>query len=291
LHLGDGELNWDPVVFSYGPVKGTASLNIPARCDAAASCLPRFQVRFSDLDASVLQAAFLGAHEKGTLLSTLIERLHPSTAPAWPPLEGTVKADSLILGPVTLRDASATLRVLPAGAEITGLDAALLGGRVHGSGTLRAVGSNQVKPSYTLDGRFEKLKPAAVGQLLGLRFSGAGLDAEGKIEVSGFTDKDLADSVKGTLDFDWRYGAVSLPAEAHRRNAAESPAALAKGASIPPALARFDRWTAQAEIANGTITLKQNHVQHGSRKQAVEATLILGNPPVVTFAAPTEKKP
>jgi hypothetical protein len=291
LHLDNTALRWDPVVFSYGPVKGTASLNLPASCDVAASCLPHFQVHFGDLDASVLQAAFLGAHEKGTMLSTLIERLRPSTAPVWPPLEGAVNADSLILGPVTLREATATLRVLPTGAEITGLDAALLGGRVHGSGTLRAVGSNQEKPSYTLEGKFERLKPAAVGQLLGLRFSGAGLDAEGKIELSGFTDKDLADSVQGTLNFDWRYGTVSLPAGAPRRNGSESPAALAKTASIPPALAHFDRWTAQAEIANGMIALKKNQVQRGSHKQAVEATLTLGNPPKVAFAAPTEKKP
>jgi hypothetical protein len=286
LHVGNGKLRWDPVVFSYGPVKGTASLSMPASCDVAVPCAPHFQVQFGDLDAGALQAAFLGAHEKGTLLSTLIERLRPSTAPTWPHLEGTVNADSLILGPVTLREASATLRVLSTGAEITGLDAGLLGGRVHGSGTLRAVGSNQEKPSYTLEGRFERLKPTAVGQLLGLRCSGSAFDAEGKIELSGFTDKDLADSVKGTLHFDWRHGTVSLPAGAHGSDAAESPAALATSASVPPALARFDRWTAKAEVAGGSISLKQNQVQRGSHKQAVEATLSLGNPPKVTFAAP-----
>jgi len=288
LHVGNGELRWDPVVFSYGPVRGTASLSMPASCDAAASCVPHFQVQFGDLDASALQAAILGAHEKGTLLSTLIERLRPSTAPAWPRLEGRVNADSLILGPVTLRGASATLRVLSTGAEITGLDAGLLGGRVHGSGTLRAVGSNQEKPSYTMEGRFERLKPVAVGQLLGLRCSGSAFDAEGRIELSGFTDKDLADSVKGTLHFDWRYGAVSLPAGAHGSDAAGSPPALAASASVPPALARFDRWTAEAAIANGSITLKQNQVQRGSHKQAVDATVTLGDPPKVTFAAPKE---
>ena len=39
------------------------------------------------------------------------------------------------------------------------------------------------------------------------------------------------------------------------------------------------------------IALKKNQVQRGSHKQAVEATLTLGNPPKVAFAAPTEKKP
>ena len=57
-------------------------------------------------------------------------------------------------------------------------------------------------------------------------------------------------------------------------------------AAVPPALARFDRWTAEAEIANGTIALKQNQVRRGTRKQTVEATLTFGDPAKVTFAAP-----
>jgi hypothetical protein len=286
LHLGDGVLRWDPVLFSYGPVKGAAKLSLPASCSAASPCVPRFEVRFGDLDAEVLQSAFLGAQVKGTLLSTLIARLRPSSAPAWPQLEGTVQADSLILGPVTLREASATLSVLPAGAEITGLDAALLGGRVHGSGTLRTVASNKSRPSYALEGNFQKLSPAAVGRLLGLRCSGGAIDAGGKIELSGFTDKDLADSVKGTLHFDWRHGAASLPAGGHGSDLAESRGKLAAAALLPPALARFDRWTAEAEIADGRIALKENRVQRGFRKQSVEATLTLGDPPKIVFVAP-----
>ncbi|MGD0860684.1 MAG: AsmA family protein [Terracidiphilus sp.] len=292
LHVGDGGMRWDPVVFSYGPVKGTASLSLPAGCDANPPCLPHFQVRFGDLDASSLQGAILGAHEPGTLLSTLIARLRPSSVPAWPRLEGAVEADSLILGPVTLRDASATLSVLPAGAEITALDAGLLGGRVHGSGTLRAAAADRGKPSYALEGKFEKLNPAAVCQLLGLRCSGGAFDAEGKIDLSGFTDKDLANSAKGTLRFDWRYGAVSLlggaRGAARGSDLAESSAGLPAAAAVPPALARFDHWTAEAEIANGTIALKQNQVRRGTRKEEVEAAVTFGDPAKVTFATPKE---
>jgi hypothetical protein len=203
-----------------------------------------------------------------------------------------VEADSLILGPVTLRDASATLSVLPAGAEITALDAGLLGGRVHGSGTLRAAAADRGKPSYALEGKFEKLNPAAVCQLLGLRCSGGAFDAEGKIDLSGFTDKDLANSAKGTLRFDWRYGAVSLlggaRGAARGSDLAESSAGLPAAAAVPPALARFDHWTAEAEIANGTIALKQNQVRRGTRKEEVEAAVTFGDPAKVTFATPKE---
>jgi hypothetical protein len=272
LHLDNGEARWDPVVFAYGPVKGTARLNLRARCDAVQPCPPQFEVDFGDLDAGTLQAAILGARERGTLLSELIDRIRPSTALVWPQLEGAVKADSLTLGPVTLREPAASLRISPTGAEIAGLDAGLLGGRVHAAGTL----STGDKPSYSLQGQFQKLSPAAVGELLGLRWSGGAFDADGQIDLSGYTDKDLAASAKGTLHFEWRHGAVG------------APAASSAAAPAPPALARFDRWTADAEIANGAITLKQNEVRQGARKRAVEAVVTLEAPPRVTFALPKE---
>lgn len=276
LHIANEELLWDPVVFSYGPVKGTASLKLPATCATAKACPPGFEVQFSDLDASELQAAILGARQPGTLLSTLMARLRPanaSAAPAWPPLEGTVKADSLILGPVTLKGATAELSIGENGVEIAGLDADLLGGRVHGRGTLRAPGADQAKPVYTLEGHFEKLSPAAVGQLLGLHWTGRIFNADGKIELSGFTGKDLAASVKGALHFDWQHGAMEGSAASR---------------DFPAALARFDRWTADAEIANGTVALKQNEVKQGSRKRAVSAALTLEDPPRASFSAPRE---
>jgi hypothetical protein len=272
LHLDSGLYRWDPVVFSYGPVKGTASLTLPADCASAQPCLPQFQVQFGDLDAGTLQVAILGAHERGTLLSELIDRFHPSTsAPAWPQAEGTVKANSLVLGPVTLRQPSATVHILDTGIEITNLDAALLGGKMHGAGTLHTPATGQDKPAWSLTGQFQKLNPAEVGQLFGMHWTGGAFDADGKIDLSGFTASDLAASAKGTLHFEWPHGAVA---------AGQSP--------LPEPLARFDRWTADAEIANGAIALKQNQVVEGSRKHAVGGTLTLADPPKVTFTIPKE---
>jgi hypothetical protein len=280
LYIDPSGLRWDSVDFSYGPVKGTASLTMPADCQTPLPCAPRFDLQFGDLDASALQAAILGAHEKGTLLSELIAKLRPSTAPAWPQLSGTVKADSLILGPVTLHDASATLNIDSTGAEIGDLTGDLLGGSFNGSGAL----TRGDQPVYTLDGHFEKLSSAAVGQLVGLRFSGGEFTADGKVELTGFADKDLATSAKGTLHFEWRHGSVA--------GAANQPSAhavpLLPAESVPPALARFDRWTADAEIAKGRITIKPSQVQQGRRKHAVEAAVTLSDPPTVTFTAPKE---
>jgi hypothetical protein len=269
LHLASDEFRWDPVVFSYGPVKGTASLTLHAICEAPQSCPPRFQLEFGSLDAAVLQAALLGAHERGTMLSTLIQRLHSKATPAWPSLEGTVKADSLVLGPVTFHQPVATLHTLTDGAEITAFDATLLGGRVHGTGKYHAAATAKDKPSYALEAQFDKLSPPAVGQLLGLRFSGGTFDGNGKLELTGFATADLVASAKGVFHFDWQHGSVA-----------------AASGSVPMALARFDRWTAEAEILNGALTLKDNQVKRGVRTTPVQAAVPLAGPPKVAFSGP-----
>ena len=277
LHLGHGALHWDPVLFSYGPMKGTAALTLPEKCEPIQPCAPTFEAQFGDLDAAALQAAILGAHEPGTLLSSLLAKLNSASAAsatAWPLLDGTVKAQSLILGPVTLTAASATLRIQGTGVDFTGLDGDLLGGHMHGSGTFEAPSSTQPKPVYSLEAQFEKLSPQAVGQLIGQKWSGGPFQADGKMDLSGFTDKDLAASAKGTLHFDWHHGVVAP---------VEDPSSPA-----PAAFARFDRWTADAAIANGVITLQQNQAQQGPRKQAIEGTLTFANPPKVTLATPKE---
>ena len=272
LHLAAGELRWDPVVFSYGPLKGTASLSLPAVCDAPQPCAPHFQLQFGALDAAVIQTAFLGAREKGTLLSTLIDRLRPSAAaPSWPHLEGTVKAESLILGPITLHEPAASVSTLASGAQITAFDALLLGGRVHGTGTFHAAQTVKDKPSDALEGQFEKLSPQALCQLLGLHASGGIFGGNGKVELAGFTGNDLAASANGALHFEWRHGAV---------------AAASNTGPIPAALARFDLWTADAEIANGALTLKDNQVKRGARTEPVQAIGTLAEKPKIAFSAP-----
>jgi hypothetical protein len=270
LHLGAGELRWDPIVFSYGPLKGTASVSFPEVCKAPQLCSPRYQIDFGALDAAVIQTAFLGAKERSTMLSTLIERLRPTTAPAWPHMEGTVKADSLVLGPVTLREAVATVSMTTDGAEITAFDAALLGGRVHGTGAFHAAQTAKDKPSYALEGRFEKLSPQAVGQLLGLRSSGGAVEGNGKIELTGFTGDDLASSAKGALHFEWKRGTV---------------AAASGSGPIPPALARFDLWSGDAEIANGTVTLTGNKLKRGAHSEQIQAIVTLAEKPKIAFPA------
>ena len=280
LHIENHNLQWDPVEFSYGPLKGTGSLTLPAVCGPEQTpqqpCRAQFQMHFADLDAAAFESALLGAREKGTLLSDLIERLHPSSAPPWPQLEGIVTADSLVLGPVKLKSVVASLRIVPTGAEISSLDAILFDGNVHFTGALTKPANDRDKPDYSLGGDFQKLNAAELGRLLGLRWTGGALSGNGSIELVGYTDSDLAASAKGALHFECRQGSIS-----NAKNAIAGGAI--KLEPIPATLAHFDRWSANATITNGAIQFGQNTVIAGARKESVEATITFGDPPQLSF--------
>jgi hypothetical protein len=235
-----------------------------------------------------LETALLGAHEKGTMLSDLIDRFDPSKAPPWPQLEGTLTADSLVLGPIDLQHLSAAVQILPASAQITSLDAIVFGGSVSATGSLLKPATIQDKPDYTFEGDFQRLNVADVGHVLGLRWTGQPLGGHGKVELSGYTDRDLAASAKGTLHFETSNGSIAAVVQpAFPKNAAgDAPEA----ALVPAALTRFDDLTADATIADGAITLGQTRVTSGAKKQSVEASITFGEPPKVIFPAPPAPK-
>jgi hypothetical protein len=88
--------------------------------------------------------------------------------------------------------------------------------------------------------------------------------------LAGFAGKDLVNSAKGRLDFDWRKGAIT------GRSGTSTEI-------LPSAVTRFDHWTGEFEIANGAVTLKENQVQQGPRKETVNASITFGEPPKVSF--------
>ncbi|MGB6696399.1 MAG: AsmA family protein [Terracidiphilus sp.] len=285
LHLDPAVLRWDPIVFAFGPVKGTATVTLPQGCtpEAAGICPaelpPFFTLTFGDLDAASFQAALLGARERGTLLSTLIDRLHPSTAPPWPQMQGSIAAASLVLGPVQLEKISSTLQILPDGASVTSFTAGLLGGRMQISGSLHKPETDQDKPSYSFTGDFEDVDARALGQFLGLRWSGSSVRGNGKVDLVGYTGADLAASAKGTLHIESRFGSIAAIAKAE-------PETDVDAAKLPVPLGRFEHLNADATIANGTVTLEQCQVISGGHKRSVNANVTIADPPQVNFEAP-----
>jgi hypothetical protein len=263
LHMENGKLRWDPVEFSYGPVKGSATLTLPENCADPEGCAPQFTLHFAQLDAAEAEAALLGVRRQGTVLSTLISRIAPNSSAPWPRLEGSMTADSLAMGPLTLSNVSAAVKVLPTGAEVPSFQAGTLGGTLYGNVTL-AAGD---KPAYKAEASFTGVNPAQLGQLAAMKLSGGTVSGSGKLEMAGYTDADLGKSATGTVHFEWRHGTLM-------------------GVGVPQALTRFDRWTGDATIADGGMTLPQTEVQHGGSKTAVDATVTFGAPAKAAFGAP-----
>jgi hypothetical protein len=279
LRFADQELVWDPIEFTYGGLKGTAALFIKTACASGENCEPGFRVHFNSLDVADLQSAILGVQQKSTLLSSLIGRLHPGASPPWPGLEGNLDADSFVLGPVKLAGAFARVRIVAAGAQISSITAALLGGRLEASGSFTRAASDKDKPGYSFDGKVEKLDAAAVGQLLGQQWTGGAFNASGNVDLEGYTEKDIAASAKGALHFEWARGAIN------------GKAAVGKSRVevLPVLLSRFDRWTGDATIASGAVTLGENQVLLGSHKDSVAGSVTFGDPPEVALTAPKQK--
>ncbi len=289
LHLDGTNAVWDPIEFSYGPIRATARLKVPASCSSDQSCPAHFDLQFGNLNAAEVQSAILGAQPHTSLLDDLIDRLHLSSAPAWPPLDGTVTAASLKLGPVVLQDPKITIGIGSTGAKITSVDARTLGGVLQASGSLTRPDTDEGRPGYALNARFSGLSATAVGQLLGMRFAGGPLDAEGKIDLSGVTANELATSAKGTLHFEWRHGriAAQTPLPAAESDSTET---RVKAEKIPTQLGRFSSLAGNAEIGDGAITLHQCEVVNGAWRRPIEAKITMSEPLRVTFAEPQAAK-
>lgn len=268
LHFENGAMSWDPVDFTFGPVKGTAQLEMPI-CEPNAECTPHVALHFADLDGATMQAALLGARERGTLLSSLLARF-TSSAAIWPNLKGSVDADTLTLGEFTLHNVTADLEIGRAGAEATSIHADVLGGHLSASADVK-MGD---RPAYKIDASFEGMNPAQVGELAGMKWTGGTIDGTGHLELTGYTPADLASSAVGTLHFAWAHGSV-----------------VAAGKSaIPAALSKFDSWNADAEIAHGAITLGKNQVVRGKHTVTVAGSTKLASPAVVKFAVAAAAK-
>jgi hypothetical protein len=277
LHFDASGMSWDAVNFNYGTLKGTASFlakSCATPCTIQESA--HFTVKLVALDASTIEAAMLGAHERGTMVSNLLARLKPEKKLAWSAIEGTVQAESITLGPITLTTPHMDLKLEGAKATITNLDAGVLGGTAHASGSFELADG---KPNYALKISLTGAKAQEVGHIVGQNWSGTNFNADGDLKLVGFTGNDLASSASGTMHFDWSKGSL----------ATTSPAILPT--ELEKSLARFDHWSGDATIGGGAIKLGLNQLTHAKENTSVDASVTLTEPAKMSFITTKPVKP
>jgi uncharacterized protein involved in outer membrane biogenesis len=288
--------------FTYGALKGSLTANTPLTtsagttpCDAA-NCPPQLQIRLGAVDAKDIQEALIGAPEKKTLLSPLIDKMRSSDHPKWPPVTVKVQSDSLIIGPATLSKPTLLLKLTDTEIVLQSWEAGLLGGSANGTGRA-AWDANSLK--YTLEGQFSKISPSLLGTLLNTpaaspsptadtdsdsepatagAWSGGPINGSGSLQISGLNSKELAASATGAVHFSWPHGSVPIAATAHNDAAASTPAET-----------RFDAWDGTATLAGGKAQLAQNAMRQGKHTSSVTGTLPFGSPPHLTLGAANAK--
>jgi hypothetical protein len=297
--------------FVYGPVKGSATATNLGACDKP-GCLPLLQIRLGAADAATIEAALLGAPEKKSLLSPLIDRMRSSDAPKWPTAALDVQADSLVLGPVTLHKPSIQLKMGPAEITLQSWQAGALGGSAKGTGSCAWSGKTF---KYDLTGEFHSLSGAALGALTGTAPTVAAdpQNADSKVAESNAGEPNSAAAESGPKNVEapvppstfipWSGGPVDgsgtieisgltgkdLAASAtgslqfHWLKGSIPVAAAAKTPVLAPV--RFDDWTGEATIAGGRIELKSNTLRQGQHKSSLSGSIPFSGAPHLTVAA------
>jgi hypothetical protein len=224
--------------------------------DAQDACLPKMQLRFTALDAAVLQAALLPAPLKKSVFAPITDRLHSSDDPKLPTVLVNVQADSMVLGPISLQKMDLQLRSHRSEMQILGGSAQLLGGTAKGSGH---IGWASGKPDYELDLTFAQINGNSLGTLLENGWSGGTLSGGGKISVAGTSPKELSGSADGKMHFDWQKAIIP-----------------ASGEPMPGDFRsdlRLDRWQADANFSADKINLENNLASSGRQKLSAKGTV------------------
>ena len=279
--------------FNYGPLEGAIIVNANLECVTPA-CQPQIHLHLGAVDAGQVQTTLLGAPEKTSLLSPLVNRVRTSDKPVWPTAAIDVQADSLTLGAVKVVHPALHIKADGSDLQIESWEGALLGGSGKGQGRFSWTSEG---PKYDIDGDFTGVSPAALATALeGVSeedathpWSGGPLSGHVGIQLSGLTDKQFAASATGSVHFSWPHGSIPAVAAAHAASAATaSPAAASPVPESLPAV-RFDDWTGTATLHSGQAQLGENVMRQGKRLLSITGAIPFGAPAKLAVASPPVK--
>jgi len=196
----------------------------------------------------------LGSSEGGELLRQILDRIdrHPVK---WPDLSGTVQIGELSTGRLVVRDAIGAIDVSGNLIKIRSLNGHLANGTVHLAGMVDASGD---QPEYRLDAQVTNAAPSALAGIFEERWGSGVANFSAQLRMSGFDAKDLAQSATGTLHWNWTKGGL----------AAETPLPVAAQPFV-----HFDQWSADAAIADSTITITHSLLARGKEAIPLSGTI------------------
>jgi len=273
--------------FVFGGVNGSMTVNADVDCKSP-DCQPQIRLRLGNVDAKDIEGALLGEPEKKGLLSPLIDRVRSPQRPKWPVVSLTAEAESLTLGPATLRQPVIQMKTEGAPIVLESWEAGLLGGTAKGTGRCSWSADG---PKYAIDAKFAKLSAASLGALLSgtsanadadsdsddkpepaTTWSGGPVNGSGSVQISGLTAAQLVASATGTVHFQWMHGGLPYQSQT--------------GARAQEVAVRFDDWSGEATLAGGKAQLGENILRQGRRTASVAGTFPFNGVPKLTVKTP-----
>jgi hypothetical protein len=245
--LSPAQISWSNATIGYGKLEAQGTLEYPTMCSGTAACVGHFSLASPALDLGVLQSTLLDSGEGGELLRQLLDRIDRHTA-LWPDLAGTVEVGELSIGKLVVREAVGAIEISGSSIAIRSLNGRLAGGTVHLAGSVDASGN---QPEYKLDVQVTNASPGAIGNFFAERWGSGAANFSAQLDLSGFNAQELAGSAKGTMHWNWTRGSL----------AAEAP------------LLHFDQWSADAAIADNTITITHSLLAHGQEAIPLSGTI------------------
>jgi uncharacterized protein involved in outer membrane biogenesis len=264
---------------------------------ASSAIPPSVDLHFDHLDAAAVEHALVPTHDNSGLFAAIAQRVHPETSPAWPPMRLTLQANTCTLDRLTLahltlaahRNSDDPARSL----LLDSLRATLFGGQLLATGTIAQTDSG---PGFQLHLDARNIEPAPLAALIHTtaqatsqatsqaanktaanqpasarqadttQWSGGRLSSVADLTTRGLTEKQWLANATGSLHFDWQHG-----------NLGSSAAAAASGA--------FTRWTGQASLQAGHLTLDANTLTRRGHTETLAGTL----PGTLQLSVPAKK--
>ncbi|MGA7523175.1 MAG: AsmA family protein [Acidobacteriaceae bacterium] len=260
VELKPGEVAWQKAALRYGGMELQGSGEYPAVCSQAGACPVTFAVTAGSLNAAKIETLLAG-QPQGIFGEILTSALGEGSRGPWPPVRGTVEANSLELGKLTVQNVAASVTVDGKKLTIASLEGGALGGKLQASGTMDASSGT---PQWALNVRVTGASLADAGKVFGESWGTGTGAAEAKLTMSGYAAADLASSASGTFQFAWQNG--GLPGVSRVSQAGGQPGGQ-------PGLGHFDHWSATGTIGNGALTVTDGGVTRAGRTEAVRGTI------------------
>jgi hypothetical protein len=252
--LNPTQIAWTNASISYDKLEAQGTLEYPTVCTASTPCAGRFSVTTAALDLGTLQSALLGSSEGGQLLRQILDRIdrHPVK---WPDFSGIVQIGELSAGKLVVHDAIGAVDVSGNLIKIRSLNGHLANGTIHVAGVVDASGD---QPDYRLDAQVTNAAPSALAGIFDERWGSGVANLSTQLRMSGFDAQELARSATGTLHWNWTKGGL----------AAEVPLPVAAQPFV-----HFDQWSADAAIADSTITITHSLLARGKEAIPLSGTI------------------